>query len=368
MLKESFSGHALIITVANYSDPRLSLGLSVTRDGDAVEKTLLDPDRCAYQVESVKRLTDGQATRRAILQQLESWRMLPVDEPVFVYFSGHGYLSSSTDETGLCCYDTYTGGVGLLSASDFRQVWGELPAKRKLVVLDSCHAGGMPASKSTGGVFDDQEKHNGIRPSAFGADGGSVVMASSRSDQTSFILPEDSTSLFTKHFADGLHGAAGHDADGYVRVFDLFAYVRARVAADRPQQTPVLSTHELTEDFRVAYCAHPQLRKGRPTEAKLGESPEKALQRILPVLYPLGPSQDEIWERAGGDNYAVVLNGSGQSQWRKALRRMFLGGGGAELTLQNLITVALADYPRHTDLRDILDLCGNPGTLDRESS
>lgn len=355
MLTESFSGHALIVTLATYSDPNMALGPSVARDGEAIETTLLDPDRCAYRAGHVLRLTDDKATRQAILAHLESWRVLPADEPVFVYFSGHGYLSSSNNETGLCCYDAGAGGVGLLSAEKFRHAWGKLPARRKLVVLDACHAGGIPASKGRGGVFDDQETQKGIRQKAFGTDGGSVVIASSRSDQTSVILPGDATSLFTKHLVAGLQGAAGHDADGYVRVFDLFTHVRARVAADHPQQTPVLSAHEMTDDFRIAFCAANKLRKARRTEMEHGEDTETALQRVLPVLYPLGPSQDEVWERAGGDNSVIALNGSGQSQWRQALRRMHLGGGGAQLSTNSLVVVALEDYPHHTELKRIFD-------------
>ena len=272
--------------------------------------------------------------------------------PILLFFSGHGYRDPLSGATGLCCHDFEHDGTGALSAEEFRTEWSELNAERRLIILDACHAGGTPATKKTFEFDGDKCAVGAISADAFGT-GGSVVIASSKSTQTSCMLPGDQSSLFTKHLVSGLQGAAGHDPDGYVRLFALFAHVRALVAGEHPSQTPVLSAHELAEDFRLAYCAVDSKRKSLPTDSLAEDDTMAILQSILPILYPHGPIQDEVWERAGGDNSAIVLSGSGQSQWRQALRKLTLGGGGPALDMASLIHTVLEDYPFHPHLKNL---------------
>ena len=341
------------MTVSKYANSKFNLGDQVAEDGMLIERTLLNAEKCGYHRDHVKILRDESATRDAILQHLDEWQALGPEVPIMMYFSGHGYMENSSRDTGLCCYNYSSVQSGALSAEDFRMAWSKLNANRKLIVLDACHSGGLPAAKSVPNTADLNGPIGGIRAEAFGTDGGSVVMSSSHSTQTSHIMPGDSVSLFTKHFVGGLRGAAGHDAEGYVRLFDLFTHVRSRVTAENATQTPVLSTHELTEDICLAYCAEPSIRKSRTTANTAEDDPKQQLQIILPILYPQGPIQEEIWERSGGDPSAIVLTGSGQSQWRQALRKLFLGGGGATLNVQSLIATALEDYPYHSELKSL---------------
>jgi len=178
------------------------------------------------------------------------------------------------------------------------------------------------------------------------------LIASSRADQTSSFFHSDRNSLFTKHLLAGLRGAAGHDEHGYVRVFDLFTYTAEMVRRDDPRQIPDYSAHQQEDNFPVTYCHNQALRKSRVFETPFATSRQDAasLTGIFAALYPLGPRDLSIWERAGGDLSRLRLGNSGRTEWFDAIRQVVLGGGGAGITIEKLVHEALVDYPRHRQL------------------
>ena len=131
---------------------------------------------------------------------------------------------------------------------------------------------------------------------------GSVLISSSRSVEPSLILARDSTSLFTKHLANGLLGHAGHDEDGFVRVFDLFNYVAIEVRHEAPGQSPVYAAYHQNQNFAVACCVDTARRKTRPPLTKMPADGDRlqAITAVFCSLYPLGPTDQAIWERGGG--------------------------------------------------------------------
>jgi len=59
-------------------------------------------------------------------------------------------------------------------------------------------------------------------------------------------------------------------------------------------------------------------------------------------LYPQGPDQDGLWERAGGDAARLVSQGTGWSRWWHAAGLVERGGG---VTLSGLLREMRRDYP-----------------------
>ena len=240
------------------------------------------------------------------------------------------------------------------SCADFTRAWGKLPARRKLVVIDSCNAGGTPAVKQ-GSVGSLDRVSKTPDPSSLSAGRGSAVIASSASDQPSVVMPGDELSLFTKFFVAGLRGEAGQDLQGYVTLFDLFNFVRVKVVGAHPQQTPVLSTNGIDDDFRLALSHAPSPRETGRRTIYAGDRSQHALRELLSALYPLGPRQDDIWERSGGALAHLVLSGAGTSQWWSALGKLEQGGGGGTITLESLLNEVLVDYPRNRDVLTLKD-------------
>ena len=109
-------------------------------------------------------------------------------------------------------------------------------------------------------------------------------------------------------------GHGGHDGDGFVRVFDLFNYVAIEVRREAPEQSPVYAAYHQNQNFAVACCMDEGRRKMRIPLPEMATDCGQ-LQRITAVfcsLYPLGPTDQSIWERAGGELSRLTLRGQGR--------------------------------------------------------
>lgn len=72
---------------------------------------------------------------------------------------------------------------------------------------------------------------------------------------------------------------------------------------------------------------------------------QKQLLDFLATRYPQGPEQEDIWTRAGGDVSILVNMTSRKAQWRNALAKLVLGGGGKKITLETLMNEVKEDFP-----------------------
>jgi hypothetical protein len=70
-----------------------------------------------------------------------------------------------------------------------------------------------------------------------------------------------------------------------------------------------------------------------------------ALELELVSVYPLGPMQEELWDRSGGDDSTLTRDGSGQQQWRTAIRLLRQGGGGKKINIRRLLKKVRSDFP-----------------------
>ena len=351
-MTKRFRGYALIVTVEQNTHDRLpDLGENVSADGDLIERVLLDEEVCGYGSDRVMRLRGTSATAENIRAALDALRRtVDPEDPVFFYFSGHGDASSCDGSDGASLFPWNADIVrceNVLTSGVLAQAWGGIPSKRKLAVVDACYSGGLRMTKST---VASEKRLSRPQLNALSDGEGSVLISSSRSVEPSLILGQDSTSLFTKHLANGLLGHGGHDGDGFVRVFDLFNYVAIEVRHEAPEQSPVYAAYHQNQNFAVACCVDAARRKTRTplTEMAADGGRLQAITTVFCSLYPLGPTDQAIWERAGGDLSRLKLSGQGRTDWFSAIQLMDRGGG--SLTIEVLRREALSDYPRNRDL------------------
>ncbi len=129
-------------------------------DTDAASFSQLIADRLRVPPENVRLVTGRQATRDEIIRAMEwlSSRTKPEDL-VFLYFSGHGTQVPDTgvkdeadglDEAFVCYHskpnltaDDPDLNKILLIDDDFDRYMSQVPARRKIVVVDSCHSGSI---------------------------------------------------------------------------------------------------------------------------------------------------------------------------------------------------------------------------------
>lgn len=255
------NAHALMVGIADYRHPNRYFGKlppAVSQDARAVHSLLIAPQRGGYRSENAHLLLDDQATLaglRVALADLAA-RCDP-DSSAFIYISGHGGHIPAGPDAGeyllpvdvIFAEDGHLRPETALSGAEFSAALAAIPARKVLVIFDCCHAGGLGEIK---GAAAPAVKA-GLPESyyeALKAGRGRVIIASSRSSESSWLLPGDANSLFTKHLLAGLAGGVS-SPDGFVRVFDLFEHLQPRVTGEQPQQHPVFHAR-LEENFPVA--------------------------------------------------------------------------------------------------------------------
>jgi uncharacterized caspase-like protein len=198
----------------------------------------------------VRILLDGSATRAALLAALaELARQVTSDDTVVVFFSGHG--ARVGDAAYLLPYDTRVDDLAAsaVRSSEFTAALNRIRAARLLVLLDCCHSGDIGAPKAAFAGFQPGWSDDAY--AALGQGRGRALIASSRPEELSWVLPDMANSLFTHHLLEALRGEARTLGDGYVRVFDLFRHVADRVP-HRAAQHPIFKAADMDADFPIA--------------------------------------------------------------------------------------------------------------------
>jgi hypothetical protein len=243
-------GHACIIGVGGDLP-------NTVDDAIGVVQILKDPERCAYPVEQVSLLTKEQAKREDILTALDRLAQSTTpDSTAIIYFSGHGYQVASPMGAAYYLmpfgYDLSKLYQTAISGTEFTAKLQAIPAKKLLVLLDCCHAGGLGETKSLG--YDAEKAPLPLEAQALFSEGkGRVVIASSTANELSFAGKP--YSAFTLALIESLAGKGASKQDGYVRVADLALYAR-EVVPKRTQdrQHPILN-FEQADNFVLAYYA-----------------------------------------------------------------------------------------------------------------
>ena len=80
----------------------------------------------------------------------------------------------------------------------------------------------------------------------------------------------------------------------------------------------------------------------------------ETFQELAAELYPGGPDDDGLWERAGGDDADLFSGRDGRTRWRDALRKVRYGKGP---TPSALLARMMEDFPHN---EQIPHLAGDP--------
>ncbi|MCA9951447.1 MAG: caspase family protein, partial [Anaerolineales bacterium] len=141
-------GYALVVGIDDNKISRLALP-TVAKDVQAVYDVLVHPERCAYQEDNVKLLSGADSTKNNILEAfmwLKEKVKADADATAVIYYSGHGYRDTATEEYYLIPYDFQSVArvrIDALQAELVAAEIAEIKSPRVLVILDCCHAEGM---------------------------------------------------------------------------------------------------------------------------------------------------------------------------------------------------------------------------------
>ncbi|WP_414518430.1 caspase family protein [Nostoc sp. PCC 9305] len=253
MTNQTFTnGYALLIGVG--------ADLPVTvKDATAIQDILIDSDRAAYLSEQVTLLTETSATRQNILtafDQIIAQVNQNSDATVIIYYSGHGGRIQRTNEYFLVPfrYDPSQRADTAISGVEFTQKIEAITARKLVVLLDCCHAGGVPALKEPGEAFIKSPLPPELL-NVLATGSGRVVVASSREDEYSYT--GQPYSAFTDCLLEALQGKAAVNKDGYARILDVLVYLFDQVPkrASGPQHPFVNKVLDLGDNFPLCYYA-----------------------------------------------------------------------------------------------------------------
>ena len=350
------TGYAVVIGVANYRNVRPPLPEAVLNDARDIAAVLTSNAYCGYESRDVHLLLDGEATLTRIKTALDSVaKTSGPDDTVVIFFSGHGALigDPADPESALLPveWNGRTPETTSLSETEFSSVLRRISAQRLLVLIDACHSGGAGSFKGMGAGESPALGYNEKSLGRLAQGTGRVLIASSRTSESSWVLPNARNSVFTSHLLDALRGRTRTSGDGVIRVFEIFNHVAKMVRRTAPGcQHPIFKASDLEDNFPVA-LDRGGVKSDAPAEAsRVGPEIWTQLGNIMPDLYPAGPMDQEVWARAGGDPSRLRLNETGRAAWFAALRTLRLGGGGAGIRKESLIETALEDYPHHPEL------------------
>jgi hypothetical protein len=122
------------------------------------------------------------------------------------------------------------------------------------------------------------------------------------------------------------------------------------VAGSRPDLYPAISRCLGLLDLRQRLTATWIWRVERRTAISDDEL-WVSVGEIALVLYPWGPGEFDVWERAGGDRSDIRASASGRESWREVLTRARLGG--TQVTMRSLVGVMREDYKSNEILREV---------------
>jgi hypothetical protein len=235
--------HCLVIGVGEYRDPDLGNLPSPAANAKQLAEALRGPSGMALGPEQVGCLVDGDATREAILLALVALVAACSEEDNLVlYFAGHG--EEAGGELFVCPVDTKLDDLPgtAISSATLGAVLAPSRCRGVLIVLDCCKSAGFAESAPR---FFTTAPRNGHR----------VLLSASRRNEPSWELPDDSGTLFTKHFIEALDGTAVVGSrKGEVYFSELLDHIQTRMR-ESPASLP--EAREQTPVFVGSYSRDP---------------------------------------------------------------------------------------------------------------
>ena len=240
--------YVLAIGVAQYARSDYNLGLAA-KDARDFGAAMQGQEGRLYRRVMVRTLTDAQATRAAVLRELEALRNnVGANDVAMVFVAGHGI----NDAAGNYFFLPHDGQHERLLTTAVPQaalVSGLSKIRGKTILfVDTCFAG-----NALGALSKSTRQTEKLINDLSSSENGVVVFASSTGHEESEEKDEWGNGAFTKALLDGLGGKADFMRAGRVTYAGLNLYVSEEVnRLTSGRQRPVFISPRGIPDFAVA--------------------------------------------------------------------------------------------------------------------
>ncbi len=223
--------YALVIGINDYKNPKLQLNYAVA-DAMLFADTLRQGAAPLFEKVEVKRLSSREeTTRESILAHLKAMQILNPDDLFVFYVASHGTVDDGE-------YFLITSNVGSLSTArlktdalsqnTLKELIANIPATKKLIVIDTCSAGKLGDVIQTAMLTRGMSEDTAMKVLSRAV--GSTILSASTSVQEA-LEGYNGHGLFTYVLADGLQGKADKSRSGFIKTTELADYVDNEVPA-----------------------------------------------------------------------------------------------------------------------------------------
>jgi WD40 repeat protein/uncharacterized caspase-like protein len=271
--------YLLSVGISNYADSKFNLDYAAKDAQDLVD--VIDKLQHRFSKVNSRILTDRAASRAAILQSRVFLEQTDIDDHVVILFAGHGTIMNlnyyflpsdfnidQIESTGIT-YD------------EIQSLLDGIPARRRLVLLDTCHAGEMeefttvtaeaPLGQGVKGrALREIQFANSLNPKKrqqripilerlpelfadLRRDSGANVIAAAAAMEYAREFNEIRNGVFTSCVIEALGNAeADKNGDGILTVSELYSFVTKKVIElTAGHQRPISRRENITDDFPV---------------------------------------------------------------------------------------------------------------------
>lgn len=228
--------HLLAVGLNRYVNPKYNLTYCVP-DVEATVKAFQQRAGGLFSEVKVYTLTDDQATKTNLAAKFAELAKNVQPQDVFVFtYAGHGVMGEALKEGGESMFYLVPHDVTRLygdpemlaekavSRADLETWCAKVPARKQLMLLDTCQSGGLVNTFAMRGAAEEKAIAQLARAT------GTLIIASTGAEAYARESKEIGHGIFTQALLDGLSTAkADVNKDGKITVKEIEAYITEAV-------------------------------------------------------------------------------------------------------------------------------------------
>jgi len=249
--------YALVVGIQEFANSKFNLRYSVA-DAKAIAQVLQQKAAPLFDKVNVETLTTQEmTTKEALIAAFSRYRTINPSDVFLFYVASHGVVDSAdlaSREYFLIPSSFNTASEEALkrdglSEGELKRMIASIPATRKLLMLDTCHAGAMGDAM----MVSTRDLAESGAVTVIASAVGSTILSASTSDQEA-LEGENGHGLFTSVLLQGLGGGADLLKNGSVKTLDLAVYLDSevpKIALQHFKREQYPNTHSAGRSFEI---------------------------------------------------------------------------------------------------------------------
>jgi len=245
---------------------------NAAEDATEIYKFLRSPEGGSFPESNISLLVDDQATKANIEAALDKLKQSKPDDYFVVFIAAHGVIWQERGASGrteeypyFVVYDTDPRAIAKTSIrmESFKRTVNSVPAKKGLVISDTCHSAGVMLDSGSRGLAVTQRAQNQWLEELKEIPRGVGYLSAADQNESSLEKDDLGHGVFTYCLLEAVRGNADFDADGKVTFEELRTYVRDEVPkmTDNRQHPQYATTMLSANNLPLSVVTYPEVGK-----------------------------------------------------------------------------------------------------------